>query len=115
MAAPEAVPQTCRGKESGVFRSRNRSEPEIKSRGEDALLLDGLAHTFALLTGPANRPAAPPAWLLEAAAARYPRLAQELDRDWTDIEEEFIKAVTTVLRGAEPMSDGGCPGDAKGA
>ena len=37
MAAPEAVPQTCRGKESGVFRSRNRSEPEIKSRGEDAL------------------------------------------------------------------------------
>ena len=80
-----------------------------------ALLLDGLAHTFALLTGPANRPAAPPTWLLEAAASRYPRLAQELDRDWTDIEEEFIKAVTTVLRGAEPMSDGGCPGDAKGA
>ena len=69
-----------------------------------ALLLDGLAHTFALLTGPANRPAAPPTWLLEAAASRYPRLAQELDRDWTDIEEEFTKAVTTVLRGAEPMS-----------
>lgn len=80
-----------------------------------ALLLDGLAHTFALLTAPATDPAPPPTWLLEAAASRYPRLARELDRDWTDIEEEFTKAVTTVLRGAVSMSDGGLPLDSKGA
>lgn len=65
-----------------------------------ALLLDGLTRSFALLARPADD-AAPPSWVVEAAAARYPRLAHEFTRNWTDIESELAPAVRTVLAGAE--------------
>lgn len=69
-----------------------------------ALLLDGLARSFGLLMAGASEGAATPDWLREAIAARYPRLARELERDWIDIAEEFTTAVETVLRGAETRS-----------
>jgi AcrR family transcriptional regulator len=64
-----------------------------------ALLLDAVARTFGLLARPPSGAVTPQAWLLDATAARYPRLARELDRDWTNIEDEFTEAVRTVLRG----------------
>jgi AcrR family transcriptional regulator len=72
-----------------------------------ALLLDGVTRSFALLARPADH-AAPPSWVVEAAAARYPRLAQELARDWTDIEGELDIAVRTVLAGAERINASSC-------
>ncbi|WP_158274526.1 TetR/AcrR family transcriptional regulator [Cellulomonas sp. WB94] len=72
-----------------------------------ALLLDGVTRSFALLARPADD-AAPPSWVVEAAAARYPRLAHELARDWTDIEGELATAVRTVLAGAQRVTAGSC-------
>jgi AcrR family transcriptional regulator len=69
-----------------------------------ALLLDAVTRSFALLARPVSRRDAPPPWLLEAAAARYPRLARELQRDWSDIEDELTEAIRTVLLGSERMS-----------
>lgn len=66
-----------------------------------ALLLDGLARTFALITS--ATPSAPPGWLRSAIAEHYPRLTTELDRDWNDIENELTHAVDTVLTGAEHL------------
>jgi AcrR family transcriptional regulator len=69
-----------------------------------ALLLDGLTRSFALLARPADD-ATPPSWVVEAAAARYPRLAHEFTRNWTNIEGELAPAVRTVLAGAERPTD----------
>ena len=74
-----------------------------------ALLLDGLARTFSLLAAPPHDIPPSPDWLVDATATRYPRLAQELNRDWTNLDDEFTRAVDTVLRGAErraPASTG---------
>jgi AcrR family transcriptional regulator len=65
-----------------------------------ALLLDGLTRSFALLARPVSD-ATPPSWLVEAAVAKYPRLAHELTRNWSDIEGELVPAVRIVLAGAE--------------
>ena len=73
---------------------------QVRSPMNTALLLDGVARTFGLLARPADAPSTPPAWLLDAAAAAYPRLAEELDRDWTNIDDEFSDAVRTVIRGS---------------
>ena len=66
-----------------------------------ALLLDSLARAFAALS---PQPGAPvqetPDWLPGAIAARFPRVAAELGRDWTDVEHELSKAVATVLGAA---------------
>lgn len=66
-----------------------------------ALLLDSLARAFATL-GPApddtNPP--PPTWLADAVRDRFPRLARELRRDWTDVDTELTRAVGTVLSSA---------------
>lgn len=66
-----------------------------------ALLLDGLARTFGFITGTPQ--SAPPRWLRTAIAEQHPRLASELDRDWTDIDDELTQAVNTVLTGAEHL------------
>lgn len=66
-----------------------------------ALLLDAVTRSFALLARPASRGDAPPPWLLEEVAARYPRLARELHRDWTNIEDELAAALRTVLLGSQ--------------
>ncbi len=65
-----------------------------------ALLLDGLTRSFALLARQDGEGEPPPAWVLEAVTRRYPRLAQEISRDWTDIADELAPAVRTVLAGA---------------
>lgn len=67
---------------------------------QTALLLDGIARTFSLLAATPIEGTAPPAWLLDVAATRYPRLARELGRDWTNLDDEFSRAVDTLLRGA---------------
>jgi len=69
-----------------------------------ALLLDAVTRSFTLLARPVSRRDAPPPWLLEVAAARFPRLARELQRDWTNIEEELTAAIRTVLLGSERTS-----------
>lgn len=66
-----------------------------------ALLLDGLARTFALITGPTHTSPPPPGWLLSTITERHPRFAAELDRDWSDIDAELAHALDTVLTGAE--------------
>ncbi|GAA1798422.1 hypothetical protein [Nostocoides veronense] len=49
-----------------------------------------------------TRPPPPPAWLPSIIAERYPRLADELDRDWSDTELELRRAVDAMLRGIDP-------------
>ena len=71
-----------------------------------ALLLDGLARTFAPITGPIAASPPLPGWLAGAIAERHPRLAAELGRDWTDIDDELAHAVETVLTGAEHLHAG---------
>lgn len=67
-----------------------------------ALLLESLARAFsAIVPGDRGGASAPAPWLAVAVADRFPRLARELDRDWTDVEPELSRAVDTVLRGAE--------------
>ncbi|WP_448005198.1 TetR/AcrR family transcriptional regulator [Agromyces bauzanensis] len=67
-----------------------------------ALLLESLARAFsAIAPGDAAAASAPAPWLAGAVAERFPRLARELDRDWGDVEPELLRAVDTVLRGAE--------------
>lgn len=67
-----------------------------------ALLLDSLARAFSAIAPGAGAEAAVPApWLAAAVAERFPRLARELGRDWTDVEPELSRAVDTVLQGAE--------------
>lgn len=65
-----------------------------------ALLLDGLARTFALITE-TTPTSPPPVWLLSIITERHPRLAAELDRNWTDIDDELTHALDTVLTGAD--------------
>lgn len=63
-----------------------------------ALLLDALARAFAALVPPPGAPDRDvPEWLPGAIAARFPRVAAELERDWTDVEQELDKAVATIL------------------
>lgn len=73
-----------------------------------ALLLDGLTRSFALLTRRGDD-VAPPAWVIEAAAERYPRLAREFSQTWTEIEDELAPAVAIVLAGAQRVT-GPSPG-----
>ncbi|WP_448810501.1 TetR/AcrR family transcriptional regulator [Agromyces bauzanensis] len=71
-----------------------------------ALLLESLARAFsAIVPGEGAEASAPAPWLAGAVAERFPRLARELDRDWTDVEPELSRAVDTVLRGAERTGD----------
>ncbi|HEU0286981.1 MAG TPA: TetR/AcrR family transcriptional regulator [Nocardioidaceae bacterium] len=70
-----------------------------------ALLLDSLARTFARLPG-ASVDTAGPAWLYEAIADRYPLFAREAQRDWSDVDEEFDRAIETVVRGATRPGSG---------
>jgi hypothetical protein len=63
-----------------------------------ALVLDSIARTFGLLS-PAETPTLP-SWLPEAIRQRFPWFARELDRDWTNADDDFHLVVTTVLRGA---------------
>jgi hypothetical protein len=65
-----------------------------------ALILDGLARAFALIH---TEPASQPGWLVDAITQRYPRVAAELDRDWTDVDDELAHAVDIVLTGAEQL------------
>lgn len=65
-----------------------------------ALLLDSVARAFAAVDAPAGDDVPPPTWLPDAIRDRFPRLAQELSRDWTDAAAELTQAVETVLRGA---------------
>ncbi|MGO4383427.1 TetR/AcrR family transcriptional regulator [Specibacter sp. RAF43] len=63
-----------------------------------ALLLDSLARAFATLSpSPTPETQQLPAWLSSAILDRFPRLARELSRDWTDVEDELARAVDTVL------------------
>lgn len=66
-----------------------------------ALLLDSLARAFAALdTSQDPEGSPPPGWLIAAIQERFPRLAREVGREWTDIDVELSRAVDTVLRGA---------------
>ncbi|HEY9293238.1 MAG TPA: TetR/AcrR family transcriptional regulator [Microlunatus sp.] len=67
-----------------------------------AVLLDGLARAFALIDVTSN-PTPPPEWLSQAIADRFPRLANELERNWTDVDDELAHAVDTVLTGSERL------------
>jgi AcrR family transcriptional regulator len=78
----------------------------VRDSMNTALVLDGLARTFGVLAHTGHAAPPPPAWLVEAAAARFPRLSRELNRDWTNIEDEFTEALNTVLRGAASPSSG---------
>lgn len=63
-----------------------------------ALLLDSLARAFATLSPvPIPEGQQLPAWLSSTVHERFPRLARELNRDWTDVEVELTRAVDTVL------------------
>ncbi|UJP09349.1 TetR/AcrR family transcriptional regulator [Microbacterium sp. KUDC0406] len=64
-----------------------------------AMLLDSLIRTYATLERSTNG-AAPPAWLGEAVAERFPRLAGAEQQDVTDVRAELRYAVEAVLRGA---------------
>ena len=66
-----------------------------------ALLLESLARAFSSIAPGEAEASAPAPWLAAAVGERYPRLAQELDRDWGDVEPELARAVDTVLSGAE--------------
>lgn len=70
---------------------------------QTALLLDALTRSFALLARASSRQA-PPTWLLEEVAARYPWVGKELQRDWTNIEDEITTAVRTVLLATDRLS-----------
>lgn len=72
-----------------------------------ALLLESLARAFSSIAPGETEASAPAPWLVEAVAERYPRLAQELDRDWGDVEPELARAVETVLRGAGRVAERG--------
>lgn len=61
------------------------------------LLLDAVVRGYATI-GAAVEP--PPAWLAGAVEARFPRLAGELARDWSDVAAELAQAVEVALRGA---------------
>jgi hypothetical protein len=78
----------------------------VRDAMNTALLLDGLARTFGPLARTGRTAPTPPAWLAEAAAARFPRLSLELNRDWANIDDEFTEALNTVLRGAESPPHG---------
>jgi AcrR family transcriptional regulator len=69
-----------------------------------ALLLDAIARTFAVLARSASTVEPPPAWLTDVIAQRHPRLARELTRNWTDVDDELDRAVDTVLLGSERTS-----------
>ena len=62
-----------------------------------ALLLDAIARTFALLDRRQADEDPPPAWILRAVTERHPRLGQELNRDWTDLDQEFTRSIDIVL------------------
>lgn len=62
-----------------------------------ALLLDGIARTFALLGRRQADEEPPPAWLLRAVTERHPRLGQELNRDWSDLDQELTNSIDVVL------------------
>jgi AcrR family transcriptional regulator len=80
---------------------RELDHASIADPMHSALLLDSIARTFSLLSGPSQLTAPVPDWLLDAAATRFPRLARELTRDWTNLDDEFTTAVDTLLQGAE--------------
>jgi AcrR family transcriptional regulator len=80
---------------------RELDHASIADPMHSALLLDGIARTFSLLAGSSQHTAPAPGWLIEAAATRFPRLARELGRDWTNLDNEFTSAVDTVLHGVE--------------
>jgi AcrR family transcriptional regulator len=63
-----------------------------------ALLLDSLARAFAAISPSTAQESPPlPTWLSDAVRDRYPRIARELGRDWTDGEVELTRAVETAL------------------
>jgi AcrR family transcriptional regulator len=62
-----------------------------------ALLLDAIARTFALLDRRQADTEPPPAWILRAVTERHPRLGQELNRDWTDLDQELSHSIDIVL------------------
>jgi AcrR family transcriptional regulator len=64
-----------------------------------ALILDSMARTFAPFAV-STEPEPLPNWLIEVVAARHPRYARELSRDWTGLDDDFSAAVRTVLDGA---------------
>jgi AcrR family transcriptional regulator len=80
---------------------RELDHASIADPMNSALLLDGIARTFSLLSGRSQHTAATPDWLLDAVMTRFPRLARELGRDWTNLDDEFTSAVDTLLHGAE--------------
>ena len=64
-----------------------------------AMLLDAVVRGYAAV-GQSDSP--PPAWLGPALAERFPRLAGELGRDFSDLDAELDHAVSVILRGVTP-------------
>ena len=80
---------------------RELDEGSIPDPMQTALVLDGVVRTFAVTLASAGEGAGmPPEWLTEAVATRFPRFAQELTRNWADLDSAFDEAIDLVLRGA---------------
>lgn len=73
--------------------------PAVQQPMQLALLLDAVARSFSLLTGPAPSTTAAPDWLADAIEERFPHFAQRMHRNWNNAEDELDGAVSTILAG----------------